>query len=284
MRRVAPEGPVDVGVWVVRTGSGVPHGHLGGRDQVLTADDRKRSITPTVETPLVLVVVDEWPSVHADAAVAEHAAEIVRQHRKHAIRLCLSGQDFRVEMLPGGARAQYGTRLCLREMSAEGARAVLGSGFDPKTHRTAALPDPAKRGQARGYLATDGDIVEIRTRALPPMLISQLRRGVAPTEVPMRHSGAGPDHPNAHVNGALGRDSSHRLIPSVPDAVRDISPAAVAVWDAIAHGAPESGRALSTASGVSRAHVARLVARLREEGLLPSDAHAETPAGRDVAD
>ncbi len=125
-----------------------------------------RKHTPTLDEPLVLVVVDEIASLTAyvtDNAVKKRLAAalslLLSQGRAVGVSVVAATQDARKEVL--GMRDLFPTRVALRAAEAEQADMVLGHGARNRGARTDAI-SPSTPGV--GYVALDGEPEPVRVR------------------------------------------------------------------------------------------------------------------------
>jgi DNA segregation ATPase FtsK/SpoIIIE, S-DNA-T family len=203
-----------------------------------------RTWEPATDAPALIVVVDEYAELPADAQ--DYADSLARRGRAVAVNLIAATQRPTQEAMGRNAvRSQMDTRICLRVRERRDADLILGqgsvaSGWHPHalTHPGAFLisdPEHTAPHRARGYLITDDQVAAHARQHARPALASSLS--------------AAPTAPQDSQDGQA-------------DGERQASPEA-ALWAALRNAPPDGipARALARVTGMGRTWIYE---RLRE--------------------
>lgn len=208
----------------------------------------QRLWTPTLTTPALIVLVDEYAELADESPTAVgHADSIARRGRAVAVTLLAATQRPTQKAMGSGAvRSQMDVRICLRVRERRDVDLILGQGMLAAGWAADTLNAPGKfflstpehttPRRARAYRLDDGDVAAVASRhaAQRPQLDALSRMAVGPPEI-----------------GDEGEEDATN---------EDVT---VILWNAL-RDAPEQGRSvrqLMTVTGMGRSWV---YARLQE--------------------
>jgi DNA segregation ATPase FtsK/SpoIIIE, S-DNA-T family len=178
----------------------------------------KRVWEPAPETPALIIVIDEYAELTAEAQ--EWSDSVARRGRAVAVNLIAATQRPTQEAMGNNAvRSQMDVRICLRVRERRDVDLILGQGSLTAGWQAHALtqpgaflisdPEHTAPERARGYLITDSQVTAHAARHARPGGPGDPPGQPGPTQPPDEPP-PGPDGPETGPDGAEGPESALR--------------------------------------------------------------------------